>query len=548
MFTRSWAGARIFVIITLWCACFATDAIAQSKVPFPASQSAEGSYHALVIGINQYPAPLPTLQTAVNDARAIAHILQERFGFEVELLLDQNATRSNILNTLNKYRRVLKENDSLLIYYAGHGDSDPDADKAYWLPVDAAEDSSSNWIISDELTTDIRVQPARHVLIISDSCYSGGLARDANSKFRPDDEMTFLNKMQASRSRTLMASGGNEPVADGGGNGHSVFAGAVLKSLERLGSDQFTAAELFGVVQQQVAGRSEQIPRYMFIRNSSHDDGDFVFIRRSGPGQGSYQELKTTAAGSTSSAATSMPATVVTPAPAKAASSPAPTASVQKASTGTAQSDRQIYRAAMQSLDVNEVKAAADKVSDPVLADALRLRANKLLASGSQPSPTASTSSDLIAIHERADAAFSRGTYYAAMPLYKQLADAGDSTAMAAIGTMYDRGGEGVPKDIRQAAQWTLKAAQAGNTAAMQTIGLDYMIGDGIAQDDSQAAHWLQGAADAGQVMAMGALGFLYEKGRGVPKDLTLAVNWYRKAAAAVDNIAQQSLQRLGYR
>ena len=151
---------------------------------------------------------------------------------------------------------------------------------------------------------------------------------------------------------------------------------------------------------------------------------------------------------------------------------------------------------------------------------------------------------------QRADAAFSRGQYYAAMPVYRQLADAGDSTAMAAIGTMYEMGGEGVPKDIRQAAQWHLKAAEAGNSAAMQTIGLDYFAGEGVPKDYAKAAYWLKPAAEAGQPTAMGALGVLYGYGQGVPKDLKQAAFWLRKAAATGDQTTREEslrqLQRLG--
>ena len=243
-----------------------------------------GSYFALVIGINQYRAPLPALKTAANDAQAVAKLLSERYGFQVKLLLNQDATRSNILGALGQYRRSLRENDSLLIYYAGHGHSDPDADKAYWLPADAEPDSTSNWIIADELTTDIRVQPARHVLIISDSCYSGGLTRGMRLDIRPDDRNVFLEKMLASKSRTLMASGGNEPVADSGAGNHSVFANALLAALTKMDDNEFTAGDLFHkLVEKQVAGRSDQVPRYSLIRNSNHDDGDFVFVRRVPP-------------------------------------------------------------------------------------------------------------------------------------------------------------------------------------------------------------------------------------------------------------------------
>ena len=251
--------------------------------PRDAAAAGAGSYFALVIGINDYHDPLPSLKTAAGDAEAMAKLLSERYGFRVTLLLNGEATRSNILNAFNQYRRNLHENDSLLIYYAGHGSSEREADKAYWLPADAEADTSSNWIIADELTTDIRLEPARHVLIISDSCYSGGLTRDADTRVRSNDQQVYLGKMQSRKSRTLMSSGGNEPVADGGGGGHSVFARAVLNGLDQMDGGEFTAQDLFqDFVKPRVAGGSNQIPIYSQIRNSDDEAGDFVFRRAAG--------------------------------------------------------------------------------------------------------------------------------------------------------------------------------------------------------------------------------------------------------------------------
>ncbi len=102
-------------------------------------------------------------------------LFKEAYGFETKLLL--NATRQQIMSALYSYRRALEPDANLFIYYAGHGVNDKDADKAYWLPVDATLDDNSNWIIADEITTALKVIPAKHVLIVSDSCYSGTLTR-----------------------------------------------------------------------------------------------------------------------------------------------------------------------------------------------------------------------------------------------------------------------------------------------------------------------------------------------------------------------------------
>jgi formylglycine-generating enzyme required for sulfatase activity len=77
-----------------------------------------------------------------------------------------------------------------------------------------------------------------------------------------------------------MASGGDEPVTDGGGGKHSVFANALMRGLREMDKAKFTAAELFRYyVEERVAGRAEQTPEYNPLRNSGHQNGDFVFTK-----------------------------------------------------------------------------------------------------------------------------------------------------------------------------------------------------------------------------------------------------------------------------
>ena len=236
-----------------------------------------GHYYALVIGINDYQ-HLPKLGTAVQDAQALALILRDQYGFQTTPLL--NATHDQIMKAMNDYRHSLDENASLLIYYAGHGFYDRDADKAYWLPMDADRDDNSHWIMAESITTAAKVIPARHVLIVSDSCYSGGLTRDIALSYTAQERERYLAKMALGKSRTLMSSGALEPVADGGGGGHSVFTGALIKALATSSDTIVTAGGLFDqYVQVSVAGRSDQTPQYAPIRNSGHDFGDFVFVR-----------------------------------------------------------------------------------------------------------------------------------------------------------------------------------------------------------------------------------------------------------------------------
>jgi hypothetical protein len=238
---------------------------------------------ALVIGNDAY-LYVAALKTATNDASSVQAVLQGRYGFQTTLLL--NATRSQIISALNAYRRDLTADSSLLIYYAGHGYYDKAVDKAYWWPVDAKANDNTDWISADDITTNIKGIASRHVLIVSDSCYSGTLSRGVtvpqNLNGLNSDRARTLLRLDQRPSRELMASGGNEPVADGGANGHSVFAGAFLRALQSVQAPQFAAHELFDQVLTSVAGNSAQVPQFDTLRNSGDDGGSLVFSRSAG--------------------------------------------------------------------------------------------------------------------------------------------------------------------------------------------------------------------------------------------------------------------------
>ncbi len=239
-----------------------------------------GRYHALVIGNNDYRT-LPDLETAVNDAQATAELLREKYGFQVTLLV--NATRDDIVRSVNKLRAELTEQDNLLVYYAGHGTLDRATGTGYWLPVDADEDDDLNWIANDSLTRRLKGMSARHVMVVADSCYSGTLVRAAQAVPATGREReAWLRRLAERRSRTAIVSGGLEPVVDGGADGHSVFAGAFLRTLQE-NDDILDGNSLFRQVSRQVVVNADQTPQYSDIRRADHEGGAFLFVPKTNP-------------------------------------------------------------------------------------------------------------------------------------------------------------------------------------------------------------------------------------------------------------------------
>jgi hypothetical protein len=232
-----------------------------------------GRYHALVIGNNDYQ-HLKNLVTATNDAKAVASLLKQAYGFEVKRLT--NATRKQIIDALSSFRRILTKNDNLLIYFAGHGWLDRDAGRGYWLPVDSERDSPANWISTSDISDALKAMAAKHVMVVADSCYSGTLSRAIKLSIPSSG---YFRRMATKRTRVALTSGGLEPVLDDGSHGYSVFAGAFLKALE-TNRGVLEGTRLFNQLRRDVILNAPQTPEYSDILYTGHEGGDFLFVRR----------------------------------------------------------------------------------------------------------------------------------------------------------------------------------------------------------------------------------------------------------------------------
>ncbi len=232
--------------------------------------------YAVLIGNNEYE-NLGRLYTAANDASTIGGVLSKKYGFEVEIL--RNATRQDILDTLDHLRASLTADHSLLIYYAGHGYLDREIDRGYWQPVDAHPARRSNWISNADITDTLRGIAAKHVLVIADSCYSGALTRGPSRGIAVTQRTpSYFQKIMSKKSRTVLASGGLEPVDDGGGGGLSVFARA-FRDVLRDNTGVLEGTELSVQIKKRVRLNAAQIPQYSNIKFAGHEvGGDFLFV------------------------------------------------------------------------------------------------------------------------------------------------------------------------------------------------------------------------------------------------------------------------------
>lgn len=242
--------------------------------------------YALVIGNNNYT-QFAKLDTAQTDAQTVADVLTQRYGFKTTTLL--NANRYSMLAALNRLGQKMGDKDNLIIYYAGHGELDKEV--GYWLPVDADTKDKRKWIPNNAITDIINTLPAKRVLVIADSCYSGALTRSsvprADSTLNEADRLTWLRAVAKSRARLALTSGGLKPVADSGGGAHSLFANVFLNVLNEnrgvLEGQRLYQEVAARIATNPLAQQIGQRPQYAPIRHAGHESGEFFFLpRRSG--------------------------------------------------------------------------------------------------------------------------------------------------------------------------------------------------------------------------------------------------------------------------
>ncbi len=124
---------------------------------------------------------------------------------------------------------------------------------------------------------------ARHVLLISDSCYSGTLFGKARA-LPPVITDKYYLELFNEKSRWGMTSGNFTPVSDSGTGGHSIFAYQLLKALKENSKPYLSTQELYTGFARIVANNSDQTPMCRPIKSTGDQGGEFVFIMAGGPG------------------------------------------------------------------------------------------------------------------------------------------------------------------------------------------------------------------------------------------------------------------------
>lgn len=168
---------------------------------------------ALCIGINDYPGTGSDLNGCVNDANDWAAELGKR-DFDTRLMLDSEATGAAIRAGIRERLDTANGGDTVVITYSGHGTWVPDQDGDEPDKRDEAlcpHDIGTRGPLLDDELFELFSDRERgvRVILISDSCHSGSVARYAlptgsgSRRIRFLAPEVFLSEKDAALARRL---------------------------------------------------------------------------------------------------------------------------------------------------------------------------------------------------------------------------------------------------------------------------------------------------------------------------------------------------------
>ena len=234
-----------------------------------------GRRYAVLFGNNDYPAPIPQLETPIADVSQTADVLKSRFDYETRVVKD--ATKAQIIESLNQVAAQANPEDSVLLFYAGHGYLMDDINMGFWIPIDGSVKTPANWISNKDISKLLAAIRARQLILVSDSCFSGSLTREQKITYSGTPK---ADEVLRRRSVVVLSSGGDEPVSDEGKEGHSIFAYNLIKALDKA-SGTTPGYEVWRTVHRNVKEEYTQEPQYGAVVSAGHaEGGEYLFQAR----------------------------------------------------------------------------------------------------------------------------------------------------------------------------------------------------------------------------------------------------------------------------
>ncbi len=192
---------------------------------------------ALVIGIGKYREKIiPSIRYAGRDAEVIAKYLENLGGIprsNIKVLTDDTATKSDLVAYSEEWlSRRVKKNSTVYIFYAGHGAPDPRGKEAYIVPYEGHPDFPSKLYPLKKMYESLNRLPAKNVIVMLDSCFSGVQGRSVTSKGARPISISIENPVLTGGNITVIAGAtGNQMSSDYDRVEHGLFTYYLLRGM-----------------------------------------------------------------------------------------------------------------------------------------------------------------------------------------------------------------------------------------------------------------------------------------------------------------------------
>lgn len=225
----------------------------ESEIANPTSRPATTAsikIWSVIIGVASYK-DMPVLRFTDDDAYRIYAFLKSPEGGavadeQIKLLIDEAATRQNILSAMREVFYKAGPNDFVLLYFSGHGL--PGA----FLPIDY--NGVDNKIFHQEINDMLKKSPAKYKLCIADACHSGSMLAARSVQTTQNTIVGFYNQLAQAQAGTalIMSSKSEETSLEASGLRQGVFSHFLIRGLKGEGDTnrdkKVTIQELFDYV------------------------------------------------------------------------------------------------------------------------------------------------------------------------------------------------------------------------------------------------------------------------------------------------------------
>jgi hypothetical protein len=233
----------------------------------------------------------------ISDADSLATVLHDYYQFQ-SIFIVQNATLAQMKATLHDLTQYKDSTARILFFYAGHGDLDETAHKAYLIPTDAQAKERKTHIEAYQVVKAIGEMAAPHVLTIFDACYAGSFVLDREGNNRDFDSknpkikrrttgnaanqvrpsLTDVQPKERIPSRIVMTSGQKVTVPNS-----SHFLKALVGQLRENETGILDTSTLFNKIEKEIAKNEtsgDLIPQRGNLSGEKSEGGDFIFRKK----------------------------------------------------------------------------------------------------------------------------------------------------------------------------------------------------------------------------------------------------------------------------